>query len=233
MDFIKTNNHFLQIVERDGEYYVEIHEFNNPKRFVMNEHRMYIIGETVFRQFDDVLIETSIANKEELRKTDCACDLEANPSMRISRKNEPLGPVLETRSTGVHTRTYRAQCDIRGSNFRFEVSIETRFCRWGGIETGITARSYTRFLAVWWGESAEIPLVDFRYSVTNGVTPVSNGVSFFVRNAPSSGIGWWRTSWVATASSTRPWFTSYHIHARNRIVRNNGTCECVIIRSFN
>jgi len=61
--FVSTNGDKVKIYEnKAGDKYLEVQEFDNSERYLMNKDKMYIVGTTVFRKFDEATVSTDIAN---------------------------------------------------------------------------------------------------------------------------------------------------------------------------
>ncbi|MCF8357637.1 MAG: hypothetical protein K9H26_02690 [Prolixibacteraceae bacterium] len=69
-DFIHQNSKYIELVEREGEYYVEQKYYSNPYRFIVNEDQLYQIGDTIYKLLDECRISTSINNLDKLEIID-------------------------------------------------------------------------------------------------------------------------------------------------------------------
>jgi hypothetical protein len=59
---------YLQMVERDEELYLECELYENNKRFVANADRLYQIGSTVYKVFENDVAFTPVENIELLKQ---------------------------------------------------------------------------------------------------------------------------------------------------------------------
>src|ERR1035437_8784119 len=73
LTFITSNSQYIQILNHsDSSKCCVTKEFRNPTRYLMNENKMYIIGNTAFKQFDEGCISTDISNIEALKVSNAA-----------------------------------------------------------------------------------------------------------------------------------------------------------------
>ena len=61
---------YFVILEEDTNFLVDVRYGNTPFSFIMNENRMFIIGDSVYKVFDNCLVITDIANIEDLTALD-------------------------------------------------------------------------------------------------------------------------------------------------------------------
>lgn len=74
--FVSTNSDKVKIYEnKAGDKYCEVQEFDNSERYLMNKDRMYIVGDSVVRKFDEGSVSTSLANIDDLKKAKSFSDL--------------------------------------------------------------------------------------------------------------------------------------------------------------
>ena len=67
-DTVNALSDYLEMGKnKDGKYYVDPKEYSNPAHYLMNVDKMYIIGTTVFKKFDNTLVSDNICNLEKLR----------------------------------------------------------------------------------------------------------------------------------------------------------------------
>ncbi|MBO4503527.1 MAG: hypothetical protein J5730_01775 [Bacteroidales bacterium] len=61
---------YFVILEEDTDFLVDVRYDNTPFSFIMNENRMFIVGDSVYKVFDNCLVITDIANIEDLTSLD-------------------------------------------------------------------------------------------------------------------------------------------------------------------
>ena len=61
---------YFVILEEDTNYLVDVRYGNTPFSFIMNENRMFIIGDSVYKVFDNCLVITDLANIEDITALD-------------------------------------------------------------------------------------------------------------------------------------------------------------------
>lgn len=49
--FVKGNSQFVELIEEEGEYTLDVKYYNCPERYLMNEERMYQVSDTVYKVF--------------------------------------------------------------------------------------------------------------------------------------------------------------------------------------
>ncbi len=65
--FAEENSKYLQIeIDEDGETSIMPTNFHSTEKFIMNENKMYQIGNTVYRVFDNGVVSTSLENSQNL-----------------------------------------------------------------------------------------------------------------------------------------------------------------------
>lgn len=65
--FVEENSNYLQIeVDEDGETSIMPKNFHSTEKFIMNENKMYQIGNRVYRVFDNGVVSTSLENSQNL-----------------------------------------------------------------------------------------------------------------------------------------------------------------------
>lgn len=76
--FVAKNNDKIQIyTSAAGDKYCEVKEFDNSSRYLMNKDKMYIVGDSVIRKFNEGIVSTNIANIDVLRKAKSFSDLKS------------------------------------------------------------------------------------------------------------------------------------------------------------
>lgn len=66
-EYVEKHSEYLVLLkDENDEYTVEYSLYNNPTRYIVNENKMYQLGENVFKVFEKDYAYTNIANIEEL-----------------------------------------------------------------------------------------------------------------------------------------------------------------------
>lgn len=101
-DFVAKNSDKIQIyTNTEGDKYCEVQEFNNSARYLMNKDKMYIVGVTVVRKFDEAIVSTNIANIDFLKKAKSLSDLNMN-STSVIFKAQPVTINGDSQSSEVY-----------------------------------------------------------------------------------------------------------------------------------
>lgn len=66
VSLVDKNSEFLEIVERDGEKYLETKLANNPYKYVMNKDNLFQCGKRIYKVYEDALVSVDISNKSKL-----------------------------------------------------------------------------------------------------------------------------------------------------------------------
>jgi len=98
--FVASNSDKIQIYENNtGDKYCEVQEFDNSERYLMNKNKMYIVGTTVVRKFNEATVSTDIANLDVIKKAKNYSDLSTNIT---SFKNEKKQQKVSNATNPVH-----------------------------------------------------------------------------------------------------------------------------------
>lgn len=62
-NFLKNNKKYINLITReDGDKYLETQLSNNPIRYLLNSNRMIIVGERVYKYFNEGLLSSDVSN---------------------------------------------------------------------------------------------------------------------------------------------------------------------------
>jgi hypothetical protein len=95
---------YLQMVERDEELYLECELYENNKRFVANADRLYQVGSTVYKVFENDVAFTPVENIELLKQAGSLENL------------DPLIQVKERKNTISRLASIVYPCDVWDSS---------------------------------------------------------------------------------------------------------------------
>jgi len=153
-DFIAQNSDKICIYTNDaGDKYCEVKEFDNTSRFIMNSNKMYIVGTTVFKQFEEGLISSDIANVDKLKNAknynDLSNDAEITRIFKIGQTRKianARGPRFREvfKDKGSKRLVVRLRSDFFSENgytknwYLIQVS---NYNRWAGILWGFTVNT--------------------------------------------------------------------------------------------
>jgi len=100
--FVASNSDKIQIYEnKAGDKYCEVQEFDNSARYLMNEDRMFIVGDSVIKEFSEGRVSTNVANIDVLRKVKSFSDLKVK-STSVIFKAQPTTVTGDSQSSEVY-----------------------------------------------------------------------------------------------------------------------------------
>ena len=185
-DFVAKNNDKIQIyVNKDGDKYCEVQEFDNSARYLMNKEKMYIVGSTVVKQFLEGTVSTDIANIDVLKNAKSYFDLNANltsGAFKIGKQKSAASTVFvqsdevnnehifnEPGLFGTHAVKYRLVVRFKAENtFDGSMTFNHYFIQvtnyyWGVILFGVNPGFSTTYNATIYTEDYN-PLDNFSFN---------------------------------------------------------------------
>ncbi|MFV0392270.1 MAG: hypothetical protein ACK5KP_10370 [Paludibacteraceae bacterium] len=223
-NFIKTHSKYVQLYEDHTGMYFEIQEFNNPERFLMNSDKMFVIGNQVFKKINETYATTSIENLDKIKKISNISFIKSNSNIILENNFN----VQKAPSAFVTSAEDWANAKIGNDTYRLRVWIETFYLSNWGPESRVTLtlRSYTRWLAIYWGLEAPVTAT-FKYTINNSMNETLTNTYTFSGWVQKQGY-----EYVAgvrqVSEGTSPFFTNFNCYAYNTIKTKKGTCSCIV-----
>src|ERR1035437_3214855 len=153
LTFITSNSQYIQILNHsDSSKCCVTKEFRNPTRYLMNENKMYIIGNTAFKQFDEGCISTDISNIEALKASKDFIGLKSSPSFKVRSisSKAPIQKVTNAANFGSDLSDWDNKTTY--ATFRIEISLGTHKLYNGDTyrNTSCTIKNYKRTAGIFW-----------------------------------------------------------------------------------
>ncbi len=184
VSYINSVSDYLQIVEDEGELYVEPKFDNNIFRYLMNEDKMYAIGNRVYKGIENYTISSDIEHIEILKVID-----ETNYEQYMQNSHLLFSPVKVQTITDNYNKDLGHICGLYGGKFdddradngsnrtkiEHEITVEYRFDDFIGYYTNVYGRAlvrpYKKTLGIWYFCSRTISC-DFKIAV--GIKNIEN-----------------------------------------------------------
>ncbi|HOG05080.1 MAG TPA: hypothetical protein PK978_02455 [Paludibacter sp.] len=169
--FVEKNNDKIEFyTSSDGEIYCVTKDFNNSKRYLMNENREYVIGSVIIKDEDN---------------TQPHADLTSNSS--FGQQKVPGIPVQSDdviAQNKIGNDNYRMHIWIKTYNY-YDSSIYMTFLR-----NELKLANFARWLAIWWKRtySTEYRMTLKTTDVTYGLLVADTGPNIITRNIKSTYI---------------------------------------------
>lgn len=171
LQFIKENSQFIELYKEDGEFYVEVQEFDNIERFIMNEKKMYIIGKDVYKKFEDVLVKSAIENETELanmKEFNTTFTKSSDKFTIVKIDNENKGNSLKSTKKEV----WKIDKEINKKMYRVKIKAEGKVYGGKSFLSLFVVNKYRKLL-VWWGERGKVDFT-IQYTYTCGSNVVTD-----------------------------------------------------------
>lgn len=157
-EFVKKNSNYIQLIQEEGEYSVEIKYYNNPLRFFMNEDNLLQIGDRAYKILEKGMVSSSIQNLNKLNEIDEISfdQFKDDPDLYYSKKNKQTmkSTSCNPGDSEIGDKTY-----FRTSYYRTCIEIRPEYYdMYGGTlaSSHYNARSQIRTLGIWWGHNSTI-----------------------------------------------------------------------------
>lgn len=86
-DTVLALNAYLEIKQnKDGDYYVDPKDKLNPTRYLMNNDKLYIIKDSVYKQFENGILAMKISNIEKLKQIKSIDNLKTDNTVTVRNK---------------------------------------------------------------------------------------------------------------------------------------------------
>ena len=227
ISFIQNNNQYIQLVEdENGDLYCEVVEFDNPMRYIMNENKMYIVGDTVYRLLEKQYVTSHIEDIEEL-KTVTNINQITNSRLRVKEQAKTeftLRSSYRTKASG------QSDVKISNQNYRLKAEIETRRTNQTSFRTILSVGHYDRLLMIYWH-------MDNPTNYSGNMT-VTDGTT--TRGATINGSNWVTKSnrdalvvinYYNTTNNGTVRFSSYNVEVKSTFTyKNNSKVATINLR---
>ncbi len=152
--FVELNSAYIQFFEDSkGDSYCVPKELENAERFLMNTDKMYIIGNAVYKKFDEELISADIIFKESLQSAENIDDLIPAIKQSVLSKTNSMSKVT---SAIVTSDEINGDITIGSDNYRLNIKMSS-----SNVDENMTAYTvhqlnlvnYARWLGIWWART--------------------------------------------------------------------------------
>ncbi len=194
-EFVSLNNDKIDLFTlSDGEMYCTSKDYENPKRYLINENREYIIGTQVFKDEEKMSEKTN--------------------------NNYILNSPLKAPSAFTQSDEIIATSKIGRDNYKMHIKIKT-YNLFDGLMTNVHKElkltNYARWLAIWWERTytteyrITLKTKDYAY----GVTTDGNGDNTMTQGIKSQYIIGYMLPVVAGPGNSSPELVYYNVYAKN------------------
>lgn len=194
--FVEKNNDKIEFyTSSDGEIYCVTKDFNNSKRYLMNENREYVIGSVIVKDEDNM---------------QPYADLTSNNSFGQQKVS----------GIPVQSDDIIAQNKIGNDNYRMHIWIKTFNSfdgYWTYLHRELKLSNFARWLAIWWERtySTEYRITLQTTDVTFGLVTRGNGSNTIIEGIKSKYIIGEYFPIVGGPGNSSPRLVYYDIYARN------------------
>ena len=227
-DTVAALNVYLEMGQnKDGKFYVDPKENSNPNRNLINIDKMYIIKDSVFKQFDNGIVAASISNIEKLKqmksievaKTDC--------SVSIRQKTITYGY-----ASGNYLN-YFEQWGVNG-NYAIRIRLNTYLIQ-GLRQHDYTFNNYKWTLWTYWGDYLSHTSSNLHTTTSDDYVIDPGNPYSAIGHRPSMGAYYCTNDYAVTCTfqyitpsliSNTPYYTHIDVYA------SNGQ-SCVINETYN
>lgn len=203
-----------------GETYCLPQEFDNEARFVINEEKMYVIGNYAYKKLDRVLVSSEIQNIAQLKQIENVGEVQNNPLFKIQEidKEKPNTSKKEQYEDHddewVGNKKYRIKLFIQTEIFHYTLPGKVETHR----ETEYRITNYLRRLGVWFQTKLytdyEIHLISIDDRSNEERVVTTDGLNKNVYGAVHRGDDKYKQS-DALTWDYKPYFSYYYAHAKN------------------
>jgi hypothetical protein len=167
-EFVSQNAKYIQLINEDGEYSVEIRFYDEPLRFFINEENIFQIGERAYKVFEKGMISTSVRNMNKLKVIEEINfeQFKNDPDLIFNICNEQdyksVSSDCSDPTYGNEGGGYDESCVIQPYNKKYRTNTEIRPKHWDDYVYGSIAASWYRVecqvktLGFWWLHSTTI-----------------------------------------------------------------------------
>ncbi len=230
-NFVAKNSFYIELfTDENNETFCIPKEFYNTERFILNQDKMYIIGTTVFKKFDEKLIATNILNFNEIYKAEKISDLKTNI------KDEQATLMQKAISANITEASASGTCVIgttiwNKDSYKVTAKIKTEPVS-AGFYTTLSIYNYSMTLAIWWYIDA-FSNYSFSYTVTdsnNNVRSASTSSGVWVTSSNRSPT--WISLFNNIINANNPYFLNYNCNVVTTITDSDGTGKCTATMSL-
>lgn len=230
-NFVEKNSKYIELfTDANNETYCIPKEFYNAERFILNQDKMYIIGTTVFKKFDEKLIATNIINFNEVYSAEKISDL------NIYLKDEQTTPIQKVINTNITEASASGTCVIgttiwNKDSYKVTAKIKTEPVS-AGFYTTLSIYNYSMTLGIWWYIDA-FSNYSFSYTVTdsnNNVRSASTSSGVWVTSSNRSPT--WISLFYNINNANNPYFLHYNCNVVTSITDSDGTGQCIATMSL-
>ena len=205
--FVASNSEYIQLYTNpNGDIYYVTQDFKNPERYMMNNDKMYIIGTTVFKQFNDVIVTTDIANEEALRLAKNINSLSSNPIFKVRNSMSKI-PIQKAKDAYEHYFDRYNDNGIYRLHVYFDTFNYTELTEEGWPKYRMTYFKIMNFvkgfLGIWYGKTLT---TTFYYKI----------------ESYDDWSGLWQTNGSGTSGTNQPVMTYYDRFVNIKAISDGG-----------
>ncbi len=229
--FVEENSDLIELyIDTNNEIYCIPKEFYNAERYMLNKDKMYIIGTTVYKKFDEKLIATNTINFSEIYSAQKISDIKANfiDEQETSIQKAISANITEASASGtcvIGTNIFNKD------SYKVTAKIKTEPVS-AGFYTTLSIYNYSMTLAIWWYIDAYTNY-SFSYTVSdsnNNVRSASTSNGVWVTSSNRSPT--WLSLFYNISNANDPYFVHYNCNVVNTITDSDGTGHCTATMSL-
>jgi hypothetical protein len=234
--FVAKNSDKIELyTSSDGETYCVTKEFRNAERSIMNDKKMYIIGELVFKKIENTTYTTSISNIKQIIDANTIDDIK-QMSLISNFSDNIKSKVI---SSVVTEDDAYGECVIKATKwyrtddtYRVHAWIKTELGGYGTTYyTTLSIENLSRSLAIWWFMEAPITYT-FNFTISdsnNNNTTTNKSGGSWITSANTSPF-YYHVIYNIQNIST-PYFSNYYCTVTNTVTDSDGTGHCTATMS--
>ena len=204
LSFVDNSDYLVITEDEEGELYIETPFSTNYRRYLMNKDRLFMIGETYYKVFEDGVISAEKDDLEELReiKTNKIGAIESTHSLQVEKIQREIKE-FDSKDDAYNCGLFVEKKETRNRDrTRVQISLESTFKYNNGPHTDVVlefiVRPLKKHLGAWIYCSRTISGnisiaidIDFFYSI-NGVVWQREIIT---ASNPGTGDSKWRGSY--------------------------------------
>ena len=220
LSFVDNNSDYLVITEdEEGELYIETPFSTNSRRYLMNKDRLFMIGETYYKVFEDGLVSAEENNLEELKqiKVSSIGAFESTHSLQVIKSKREIIDV----DSKDNTHNCGTCVEVKKTRDRYRTRVRLSL----SMEQGIYANNYytnitcefvvrplKKTLGVWYFCGRTIS-GDVKVAYDVNLMMTNNGIYWlrrtFHKTNPGRGDSKWKDGYSYTIDGE--WRNNHHI----------------------
>lgn len=215
-DTVVALSDFLEMDKnKDGDYYVDAKECSNPARFIMNKNKMYIIKDSVFKQFDNGLASASISNIEKLKQEKNINSIIGDNSVKVRSKvanssSAVTANISSFEQWGINN-VYEGW--LAGTQrYAVRVRLSTYIIAGPFRQHEYDFNNYKWTLGIYWGDYLSHTSSNIKTITSDDLEHLGKTVTYVNSDNYNAAFSVYESS---LPSAAPPYYTEYHVYVSN------------------